>query len=67
LWRAQRSSVSCIAAAGGLSPRSQGAAAPGGVWVEVGEIPAPAVELLQIVGSRSLLVDVHLLGGAGDR
>lgn len=26
--------------------------------------PAPA-ELLQIVGSRSLLLDVHLLGGAG--
>jgi hypothetical protein len=26
-----------------------------------------ASELLQIVGSRSLLVDVHLLGGAGDR
>jgi hypothetical protein len=26
-----------------------------------------AGELLQIVGSRSLLVDVHLLGGAGDR
>jgi hypothetical protein len=27
----------------------------------------PAAELVQIVGSRSLLVDVHLLGGAGDR
>jgi len=26
-----------------------------------------AGDLLQIVGSRSLLVDVHLLGGAGDR
>ncbi len=26
-----------------------------------------AVELVQIVGSRSFLVDVHLLGGAGDR
>jgi hypothetical protein len=26
-----------------------------------------AGELLQIVGSRSLLVDVHLLGSAGDR
>lgn len=26
-----------------------------------------AVELVQIVGSRSLLVDVHLLGSAGDR
>jgi hypothetical protein len=26
-----------------------------------------AGELLQIVASRSLLVDVHLLGGAGDR
>ena len=26
-----------------------------------------AGELLQIVGSRSLLVDVHLLGGAGER
>ncbi len=26
-----------------------------------------AGELLQIVGSRSLLVDVHLLGGAGRR
>jgi hypothetical protein len=26
-----------------------------------------AGELLQIVGSRSLLVDVHLLGGSGDR
>jgi hypothetical protein len=26
-----------------------------------------AVELVQIVGSRSLLLDVHLLGGAGDR
>jgi hypothetical protein len=25
-----------------------------------------AVELVQIVGSRSLLVDVHLLGGSGD-
>jgi hypothetical protein len=24
-------------------------------------------ELVQIVGSRSLLLDVHLLGGAGDR
>ncbi len=24
-------------------------------------------ELVQIVGSRSLLVDVHLLGGSGDR
>jgi hypothetical protein len=28
---------------------------------------ARAVELVQIVGSRSLLVDVHLLGGSGDR
>jgi hypothetical protein len=28
---------------------------------------ARAVELVQIVGSRSLLVDVHLLGGADDR
>jgi hypothetical protein len=28
---------------------------------------AKAVELVQIVGSRSLLVDVHLLGGSGDR
>jgi hypothetical protein len=27
----------------------------------------PAAELVQIVGSRSLLVDVHLLGGSGDR
>jgi hypothetical protein len=27
----------------------------------------PALELFQIVGSRSLLVDVHLLGSAGDR
>ncbi|HTU80019.1 MAG TPA: hypothetical protein VMF09_14790 [Solirubrobacteraceae bacterium] len=26
-----------------------------------------AVELVQIVGSRSLLLDVHLLGGAGER
>jgi hypothetical protein len=26
-----------------------------------------AVELVQIVGTRSLLVDVHLLGGRGDR
>jgi hypothetical protein len=26
-----------------------------------------AVELVQIVGSRSFLVDVHLLGGSGDR
>lgn len=26
-----------------------------------------AVELVQIVGSRSLLVDVHLLGSSGDR
>ncbi len=26
-----------------------------------------AVELVQIVGSRSLLVDVHLLGGSSDR
>jgi hypothetical protein len=26
-----------------------------------------AGELVQIVGSRSLLVDVHLLGGSGDR
>ena len=26
-----------------------------------------AAELVQIVGSRSLLVDVHLLGGSGDR
>jgi hypothetical protein len=26
----------------------------------------PAAELVQIVGSRSLLVDVHLLGGPGD-
>jgi hypothetical protein len=26
-----------------------------------------ASELVQIVGSRSLLVDVHLLGGSGDR
>jgi hypothetical protein len=29
--------------------------------------PARAVELVQIVGSRSLLVDVHLLGGSSDR
>lgn len=29
--------------------------------------PGRAGELLQIVGSRSLLVDVHLLGGAEDR
>jgi hypothetical protein len=29
--------------------------------------PAKAVELVQIVGSRSLLVDVHLLGGSGER
>jgi hypothetical protein len=28
---------------------------------------ARAVELVQIVGRRSLLVDVHLLGGADDR
>jgi hypothetical protein len=28
---------------------------------------ARAVELVQIVGSRSLLVDVHLLGSSGDR
>ncbi len=28
---------------------------------------ARAAELVQIVGSRSLLVDVHLLGGSGDR
>jgi len=28
---------------------------------------SPAAELVQIVGSRSLLVDVHLLGGSGDR
>ena len=28
---------------------------------------AGAGELLQIVGSRSLLLDVHLLGGSGDR
>jgi hypothetical protein len=27
----------------------------------------PAAELVQIVGSRSLLVDVHLLGGSGER
>jgi len=27
----------------------------------------PAGELVQIIGSRSLLVDVHLLGGSGDR
>ncbi len=27
----------------------------------------PAPELVQIVGSRSLLVDVHLLGGSGER
>ncbi len=27
----------------------------------------PAAELVQIVGSRSLLVDVHLLGGSGNR
>jgi hypothetical protein len=26
-----------------------------------------AAELVQIVGSRSFLVDVHLLGGSGDR
>ena len=26
-----------------------------------------AVELVEIVGSRSLLVDVHLLGGSGER
>jgi len=29
--------------------------------------PARAVELVQIVGSRSLLVDVHLLGSSTDR
>jgi len=28
---------------------------------------AKAVELVQIVGSRSLLLDVHLLGSGGDR
>jgi hypothetical protein len=28
---------------------------------------ARALELVQIVGSRSLLVDVHLLGGSSDR
>jgi hypothetical protein len=28
---------------------------------------ARAAELVQIVGSRSLLVDVHLLGSSGDR
>jgi hypothetical protein len=28
---------------------------------------AKAVELVQIVGTRSLLVDVHLLGGSSDR
>jgi hypothetical protein len=27
----------------------------------------PAAELVQIAGSRSLLVDVHLLGGSGER
>jgi hypothetical protein len=29
--------------------------------------PSRAAELVQIVGSRSLLVDVHLLGSGGDR
>ena len=32
-----------------------------------GRQSARAGELVQIVGSRSLLLDVHLLGGAGDR
>ncbi|HLL91904.1 MAG TPA: hypothetical protein VK252_03110 [Solirubrobacteraceae bacterium] len=32
-----------------------------------GRPAARAAELVQIVGSRSLLVDVHLLGSGGDR
>jgi hypothetical protein len=32
-----------------------------------GRATGQAVELVQIVGSRSLLLDVHLLGGPGDR
>jgi hypothetical protein len=32
-----------------------------------GRPAARAAELVQIVGSRSLLVDVHLLGSSGDR
>ena len=32
-----------------------------------GRASGQAVELVQIVGSRSLLLDVHLLGGPGDR
>ncbi|HLH13906.1 MAG TPA: hypothetical protein VKV16_03885 [Solirubrobacteraceae bacterium] len=32
-----------------------------------GRGPGRAAELVQIVGSRSLLVDVHLLGGSSER
>jgi hypothetical protein len=32
-----------------------------------GRASGQAVELVQIVGSRSLLLDVHLLGGPSDR
>jgi hypothetical protein len=38
-----------------------------GAGARTGRGPARAAELVQIVGSRSLLVDVHLLGGSGGR
>ena len=38
-----------------------------GVGPGAGRKAGRVVELVEIVGSRSLLVDVHLLGGSGER
>jgi hypothetical protein len=50
-----------------IAKRRRAARAVGGARTPGARGTGRAVELVQIVGSRSLLVDVHLLGGSGDR
>ena len=64
--RGRRRRRSRAAAASGTSPRSRRAAAPAASGRGARSRSAVGGELLQIVGSRSLLVDVHLLGGGRD-
>jgi len=63
--RRQRRSSTLAKAKAGRAPRGGIRARRAGP--PAGHGAARAVELVQIVGSRSLLVDVHLLGGSGDR
>jgi hypothetical protein len=62
----RRQRRSPVLAKGRGGARSVKKARPAGA-LEVRRGGAKAAELVQIVSSRSLLVDVHLLGGADDR